>query len=550
MTCSSTHEWEATIRNATDSRELFGYLDQLMQDLEALAGCPITLHAQKLGLPTPLLWTSPHIEETSSESLIIRMERGATGLCLTGLRANPKDSVVPALVLHDSVNVSLRDEFTEHLEDIGDRLKLILNHPDFVLPDTQDDAPATEDSTVELISCFLRLQNIVSTLAKPQETLDALTKEVTKYFSCDAGAILLFDVDGLLEFSGVHRGGTQVRTRKIAPGRGVAGWAAQHGVPVICNNTSLDERFNPAFSRSVNYEVRALMVAPLIVGHHCIGVIEVLNPVKSKHRSPFYTFLELDVLSVIANHLSHSIDRLRNANSHREHQRLRAVGQSAASMAQDLRGPLQAIHGVGQVLASGRVPADELFQMGEMVQTVTASLAEMTEAVLGFAQDSGGPTLGPVAIQELLEPFESEWEELPQGKNAVLVLKASRERGQTDSARVRRIIQNLMGHAIRATRLATTVTCEVLVKGEKLEIAVNHQGAGIPKNSFEPRRTGPHPQIESSRPDSGRLTLGIGMAIVQQDVLELEGSIRVAESSQWGSRIIVELPFNRVLEAM
>ncbi len=60
-------------------------------------------------------------------------------------------------------------------------------------------------------------------------------------------------------------------------GRGISGYVARIGEPVIVNDVSKDPRFNKMVDSNTGFKTRNVMCAPLIVRDKTIGVIEVLN---------------------------------------------------------------------------------------------------------------------------------------------------------------------------------------------------------------------------------------------------------------------------------
>jgi len=65
--------------------------------------------------------------------------------------------------------------------------------------------------------------------------------------------------------------------RRLPPGEGIVGWAAQTRRAVIVNNVTGDERFYPGVDRDLQYRTESVLAAPIIGGDRLLGVVELIN---------------------------------------------------------------------------------------------------------------------------------------------------------------------------------------------------------------------------------------------------------------------------------
>ena len=106
------------------------------------------------------------------------------------------------------------------------------------------------------------------------------------------------------------------------------------------------------------------------------------------------------------------------------------------------------------------------------------------------------------------------------------------------SARLTRVLQNLLQNAIRHTPADGTVRIEARVDTDRLEVVVADNGEGIPASQlgrvFEPFWRG----------DAARATpgAGLGLALAKRITEALGGDIRVDSSTREGTRFAVVLP--------
>ena len=98
----------------------------------------------------------------------------------------------------------------------------------------------------------------------------------------DAQAAVMMLVDSITGDL-VHQcalGGTIFETAQRVPmGRGIAGWVAEHGEPVLLNDVTQDERFAPQIDSCREVPTLSLLCVPLQIKGRVIGTLMVLNKV-------------------------------------------------------------------------------------------------------------------------------------------------------------------------------------------------------------------------------------------------------------------------------
>ena len=91
-------------------------------------------------------------------------------------------------------------------------------------------------------------------------------------------------------------GPTFVEGERVALGKGVLGWVAEHGVPVLLNNAAQDIRFDPVIDGCQEFPTQSVLCVPLLIKGQVIGTLEVLN----KMPRPGFTDEDLSVLITLA----------------------------------------------------------------------------------------------------------------------------------------------------------------------------------------------------------------------------------------------------------
>ncbi|MFJ9560556.1 GAF domain-containing protein [Streptomyces fuscichromogenes] len=131
-----------------------------------------------------------------------------------------------------------------------------------------------------------------------RELLQSVVATAQAIFGAEASSIFLLDeaADELV-FEAVSGQGEEflVGTRFPA-GRGIAGWVATSGEPVIVDDLTRNGSFARDLAESTRYVPDALMAVPLVHGSRVLGVLEVLDPVPQSRSS----LGELDLLALFA----------------------------------------------------------------------------------------------------------------------------------------------------------------------------------------------------------------------------------------------------------
>ncbi|MBW2276235.1 MAG: GAF domain-containing protein, partial [Deltaproteobacteria bacterium] len=137
------------------------------------------------------------------------------------------------------------------------------------------------------------------------EVLTMAVQRTTRLMGAERSTLFLPDDEGRL-VSRVIEGG-DVNEIQLDPGRGIAGWVARHGRPLIVADAYKDERFDPSWDGKTGFVTRCLLAHP-IIGRHgvVIGVTEVLNKQDGEFDSE-----DLRLLGLIASQLGLTIENAR-----------------------------------------------------------------------------------------------------------------------------------------------------------------------------------------------------------------------------------------------
>ncbi|WP_228925957.1 GAF domain-containing protein [Streptomyces sp. DH7] len=134
--------------------------------------------------------------------------------------------------------------------------------------------------------------------APRSELLQSVVDVARAIFGAEASSVFLLDEEAdELVFQAVSGQGEEFLVgRRFPAGRGIAGWVATSGEPMVVDDLSADAAFDRSLAESTAYVPNSLMAAPLISDSRILGVLEVLDP-SPQARSGVR---ELDLLAMFA----------------------------------------------------------------------------------------------------------------------------------------------------------------------------------------------------------------------------------------------------------
>ncbi|MFF1510363.1 GAF domain-containing protein [Streptomyces sp. NPDC058326] len=131
-----------------------------------------------------------------------------------------------------------------------------------------------------------------------EELLQSVVDTARAIFGAQASSILLLEAaaDELVFEAVSGQGQDFLVGRRFPAGRGIAGWVAASGEPMVVDDLHDSASFDRDIAESTGYVPNALMAAPLIHGNQVLGVLEVLDPTPQAR----FSLTELDLLCLFA----------------------------------------------------------------------------------------------------------------------------------------------------------------------------------------------------------------------------------------------------------
>lgn len=218
-----------------------------------------------------------------------------------------------------------------------------------------------------------------------------------------------------------------------------------------------------------------------------------------------------------------------------------------ASVAHEIRSPLNAIYGYAQLIERGE--GKDALGAARVIRRSAEHLAHLVEGLLDIAQVEGGAmTLTREAIRfpEFLSQLVAMLELQAQAKGLALVLERPErlpEFVHADPKRLRQVLINLLANAIKFTDRGS-VTLKVDYRNELATFTVIDTGIGIAPEDTA-RIFAPFERVGGAAAE--RPGVGLGLAITQALVHMMGGEIRVESAPGAGSRFTVRLMLSQPL---
>lgn len=226
----------------------------------------------------------------------------------------------------------------------------------------------------------------------------------------------------------------------------------------------------------------------------------------------------------------------------------RAKSDFLSSMSHELRTPLNAILGFGQLLdMQGKIGnlRSKHHQWVRHIQASGQHLLELIEDVLDMARIEAGAlpiAKEPIDLHATVKECEAMLDTPAKEQGVQLVMQVLARRGvvTTDAKRLKQVLVNLVGNAIKYNRVGGRVDATIEADDEELRIFVSDTGVGMSQEQVE-QLFQPFNRL-GREGDTQRPGTGLGLVITKQVVEALGGSITVKSERGRGTQFVAVLP--------
>ncbi len=387
-----------------------------------------------------------------------------------------------------------------------------------------------------------------------QPVLETLVENAVKLCGAREGSLFKFDGE-LCHLGAMYRGFAYAKKylteNPFRPGRNtIVGRAAVERRTVHVANILADPEYT-GFLEMVKREetqYRTILAVPMLREDVLVGVITIrrteVAPFTDKQVELVTTFADQAVIAIENVRLFQAIqeknEQLQIASRHKS--------QFLAGVSHELRTPLNAIIGFSEVLLDRSLEVSDekqprflthIFNSGKHLLGLINDILDLSKVeagrleleiesvAIGDVLDAAGSTMRPLAIKKAIDLRVESDGRIP--------------RIPMDAGRIRQVVLNLVGNAIKFTPDEGQVWLRADTLGEFVRVEVGDTGPGIPEEDQERIFL----EFQQVRGDRARIKpegTGLGLSLAKKLVEMHRGMIWVESKIGEGSRFYFTLP--------
>jgi signal transduction histidine kinase len=128
------------------------------------------------------------------------------------------------------------------------------------------------------LSLFYQVAQVMASTFDLDRVLGDILELATAILDASTSALMMIDENrGDLVCAHAHGERGDLYRRRTALGRGLAGWVAVHGEPLLANDVRADSRFDPAVDAPAGLPMHSVLCVPIQIRGKTVGVLEALN---------------------------------------------------------------------------------------------------------------------------------------------------------------------------------------------------------------------------------------------------------------------------------
>ena len=216
-----------------------------------------------------------------------------TGKGFKGMGAYLKDSL--AIPLNESVSYREFKYWAEKL------------YKDKSVSDCKRELESEILSKKKELKFFEEITGILGSTFEIEKILILIMERAKALTGADAWAILLVEgmSDEIIFGDMLKKKSKKIYTFRGSEREGIAGWVAQHGIPVIVPDVSKDKRFNKNIDTLPNLRPTSIMCVPVKVEKRVAGVFEFY----AKGKEKIFTDKDMEILMKLAGYADMAIEK-------------------------------------------------------------------------------------------------------------------------------------------------------------------------------------------------------------------------------------------------
>lgn len=238
--------------------------------------------------------------------------------------------------------------------------------------------------------------------------------------------------------------------------------------------------------------------------------------------------------------LTHSFNQM----VQRLNQAFAAQRQFSANAAHELRTPLAVMRTQLDVLQKRKAPAQEEYRETiQMLSEQTERLSHLVSILLEMTELQTVERTDKIALSELVEEVLCDLAQVADNRDVTLIQEEGEAVLTGSDPLIYRAVYNLVENAIKYNRPNGTVTVAIKTQNDTAALHVKDTGTGIRPENWESIFS---PFVREDKSRSRAMGgAGLGLALVRDIAGQHGGSVRIAQSSEAGTEIVLSLPLKR-----
>lgn len=153
---------------------------------------------------------------------------------------------------------------------------------------------------------LVELSAVLNSSLEPKKVRKRTMQAATCLMNCEVGSLLLLDEEKKELFFEVALGNKEkaVKEVRLKMGEGIAGWVAEHGVPLMITDVIKDSRHSIKVDKKSGYTTKNILCVPVKVKDKVIGVLQAIN----KLGNEFFSKEDMELFQLLANQSAIAIE--------------------------------------------------------------------------------------------------------------------------------------------------------------------------------------------------------------------------------------------------
>jgi two-component system sensor histidine kinase HydH len=401
------------------------------------------------------------------------------------------------------------------------------------------------------LTALLKASALINSSLQTNDVLDFAMKAAEEFMEAEASSVFELDPERGDISVRLARGekGVFMRSKRLKPGEGIAGWVIQSGKPMMVEDVRRDPRFSDRFDRETGFATRSLICVPLTIRGRTIGALQVLN----KRGGNSFSQEDAELLTALAQQIAVAVEnaklyqRLQQSFELTEQElkltqrklirseRSAAIANLVQGVAHEVRNPIMSIGGFATRMKAEVAEDSRLHRYLDIVLSETYRLEKLVRDVKEIAAMQSvhlQATDMKNLLVEVIEGFSSTI------SRQAIRLETDIKRGlpaiNLDQEQIARALRNIIQNSIEALHEGGTLKIEAKQLDSTIRIVVEDSGIGIEKDQLD--------SVLDPFVSSKTTGAGLGLTMVYQIVTNHRGEIDIKSNRGNGTTVTLELP--------